>query len=79
LVSEAAKFAIPDPTASLESPTFNEKGARLQEIIKDATYNFMTGKIDEKGYQNDVKKWMDQGGNDIIEEYNDAYRASGGK
>lgn len=79
LINEAAKFAINDPTASLESKTYTEKGARLQEIIKDATYKFILGNMDEKGFQDSVKKWKDQGGNDIIAEYNASYKAAGGK
>jgi putative aldouronate transport system substrate-binding protein len=74
LVNEAVKFAIPDPTTPLDSKTFNEKGARLQEIIKDATYQFMLGKIDENGFQDAIKKWQSEGGAQIIEEYNAAYK-----
>ncbi|MNP47306.1 Lipoprotein LipO precursor [compost metagenome] len=74
LVNDAVKFSISDPTAALDSRTFTEKGARLQDIIKDATYKFMLGEIDEKGFQDAVKKWKDQGGNTIIEEYNASYK-----
>lgn len=74
LVQEAVKFAIPDPTTPLDSKTYNEKGARLQEIIKDATYQFMLGKIDENGFQDAIKKWQSEGGAQIIEEYNAAYK-----
>jgi putative aldouronate transport system substrate-binding protein len=79
LTNEATKFAIPDPAAALESITFNEKGARLQELIKDATYKFMVGDIDEKGFQDAVKRWHDQGGTAIINELNESYKASNGK
>jgi putative aldouronate transport system substrate-binding protein len=76
LVQNAAKFAIQDPTTPLTSKTFIEKGGRLQDIIKDGTYQFILGKIDEKGFQDVVKKWQDQGGNQIIAEFNDAYQKS---
>jgi putative aldouronate transport system substrate-binding protein len=77
LSDEAVNFAISDPTVPLNSPTFNERGARLSDIIKDATYKFILGKIDESGYQAELKKWKDEGGAKIIEEYNAAYK--GGK
>ncbi len=79
LINEAVKFSISDPTAALDSAAYTEKGARLQDIIKDATYKFMMGDIDEKGFQDAVKKWKDQGGSSIIEEYNASYKASNKK
>ncbi|WP_248926960.1 extracellular solute-binding protein [Paenibacillus hamazuiensis] len=79
LVGDAVNFIITDPTAPLDSKTFNEKGAQLQEIIKDASYKFMTGNLDENGFQAAVKKWQDQGGTKIIEEYNAAYKTANGK
>jgi putative aldouronate transport system substrate-binding protein len=79
LTNAAAKFMINDPTVSLDSKTFNQKGARLQEGIKDATYQFILGKIDEAGYQAAVKKWNDEGGQNMINEYNEQYKSVGGK
>jgi putative aldouronate transport system substrate-binding protein len=79
LTNEAIKFAITDPSNPLESKTNTEKGARLKEIIKDATYQFILGKIDEKGFQDAVKKWQDQGGKSIMEEFNASYKASNGR
>ncbi|MDQ1913766.1 extracellular solute-binding protein [Paenibacillus sp. GD4] len=75
LTAEATKFAINDPTAPLESKTFIEKGAQLQEIIKDASYKYMLGSIDEAGFQAAVKKWQEQGGAKMMEEYNAALKA----
>lgn len=79
LSNEAVKFAVQDPTVPLDSKTYNEKGARLQDVIKDATYKFMLGNIDEAGFQAAIKKWQDDGGAKIIEEYNASYKAAGGK
>jgi putative aldouronate transport system substrate-binding protein len=76
---DAIPYGIQDPTVALDSKTFNEKGARLNEIIKDATYKFMLGNIDEAGFNAAVKKWQDDGGAQIIAEYNEAYKAAGGK
>jgi putative aldouronate transport system substrate-binding protein len=79
LIKQADSFAIQDPTSSLSSKTYNTKGQQLQNIIKDATYKFMLGNIDEKGFQAEVKKWQDQGGQQIIDEFNADYKANGGK
>ena len=42
----------------------------LQEIINDATYNYILGGIDEAGFDTEVEKWKNQGGSNIIEEFN---------
>lgn len=76
LSNEAVKWAIQDPTVPLDSKTYNEKGARLQDIIKDATYKFMLGNIDEAGFQAAIKKWQDEGGAKIMEEFNASYKNS---
>jgi putative aldouronate transport system substrate-binding protein len=79
LTNEATAFAISDPAAPLESKTYTEKGARLQTIITDATYKFMMGNIDENGFKAAIEKWKNDGGAQVIEEYNQAYKAAGGK
>jgi putative aldouronate transport system substrate-binding protein len=73
LINAAVKFMVMDPTISLDSKTFNEKGARLQEQIKDATYQFILGKLDEAGFQAAIEKWKKDGGQQIIDEYNEQY------
>ncbi|MDF2646879.1 MAG: family 1 extracellular solute-binding protein [Paenibacillus sp.] len=79
LANEAVKFMVTDPSVSLDSKTFNEKGARLQDQIKDATYQFIMNKIDEAGFQSAVKKWQNDGGQKIIDEFNEQFKNNGGK
>ncbi|UQZ84092.1 Lipoprotein LipO precursor [Paenibacillus konkukensis] len=79
LSNAAVKFMVTDPSVSLDSKTYNEKGARLQDQIKDATYQFIMGKIDEAGYQAAVKKWQNDGGQKIIDEFNEQYKSNVGK
>jgi putative aldouronate transport system substrate-binding protein len=70
LILENDKHLIHDPTITLDSDTYVKDGARLQEIINDATYNYMLGEIDEAGFDAEVEKWETQGGSKIIEEFN---------
>ena len=70
LVLENNNHLIHDPTITLDSDTYVKDGARLQEIINDATYNYMLGEIDEAGFDAEVEKWKKQGGSKIIEEFN---------
>jgi putative aldouronate transport system substrate-binding protein len=76
LVKDNDKIVIHDPTSPLDSKTQAEKGLRLQEIIKDATYKFILGTIDEAGFQKEIERWKKEGGDKIIEEYNASYKAS---
>ncbi|WP_284641070.1 extracellular solute-binding protein [Paenibacillus silviterrae] len=74
LILENNKSLIHDPTAPLDSKAFTEKGARLQDIIKDATYKFILGNIDEAGFKKEVEKWKKEGGEQIIKEFNESYK-----
>ncbi|TLS49221.1 extracellular solute-binding protein [Paenibacillus antri] len=73
LIVDNNNYLIHDPTAPLDSATFTQDGVRLQELIKDATYKFMLGDIDEAGFQAAVDTWLKQGGQKIIDEFNASY------
>lgn len=79
LIYDNESFLIYDPTVPLESPLDNEIGVRLQDIIRDATYQFIIGLLDEEGFQVEVERWLQQGGQQIIQEYNDAYANTAGR
>jgi putative aldouronate transport system substrate-binding protein len=66
---------INDPTAALDSPTYNEKGLQLQSIMTDATYQYMLGEIDLAGFEKAIEQWKAQGGAKMIEEFTAAYNA----
>lgn len=70
LILENDNYLIHDPTLTLDSETYIRDGDRLQEIINDATYNYMLGGIDEAGFEAEIEKWKSQGGSKIIEEFN---------
>lgn len=78
LIYDNESFLIYDPTAPLESPLYNEIGVRLNEHMRDAAYQFMLGMIDEKGYEAEIDRWLEDGGRQIIEEYNASYRSTVG-
>ncbi|WP_276357947.1 extracellular solute-binding protein [Cohnella caldifontis] len=74
LLRENEKIMINDPTAALDSKTYNEQGVQLQDVIKDATYQYIYGKIDAAGFQKAIDDWKKRGGDKIIEEYNAVYK-----
>lgn len=72
LVLENVKVGVADPTAALDSNTYTEKGVELQQIITDATYQYMYGQIDRAGFEKAVQDWKSRGGDSIIQEFNAA-------
>ncbi|EFU41971.1 extracellular solute-binding protein family 1 [Paenibacillus vortex V453] len=76
MITENNDYLIEDPSAALDSKTFNEKGVQLQEMIKDGTYRYMLGDIDEAGFQSVVDNWLKSGGQQIIDEFNVSYSSS---
>ncbi|MDB5084289.1 MAG: transporter substrate-binding protein [Bacilli bacterium] len=74
LVLDNNKDLINDPTAPLDSKTNDQKGAQLKKIITDATYQYMINKLDANGFQAAVSQWQQQGGDQIISEFNDEYQ-----
>ncbi len=73
LSKDNEKFVVNDPTVSLESATYDEKGAELSQIIADATYNYMLGHIDAAGFEKEVARWRMSGGDRITDEFTRAY------
>ncbi|MDL4840271.1 extracellular solute-binding protein [Aquibacillus rhizosphaerae] len=70
LFKDNENYLINDPTVTLVSDTFVQDGSRLQQIITDATYQYILGDLDEAGFEDAVENWKSQGGEQIIEEYN---------
>ena len=70
LFKDNAEHLVTDPTVRLESPTYVERGERLDQIIVDATYQYIIGQIDEAGFEAAIQEWREEGGNQVIEEYN---------
>lgn len=73
LSQDNEKFIVKDPAAHLESATYDERGAALYKIISDATYNYMLGHIDEVQFREEIQRWRANGGDEMIQEYTDAY------
>ena len=55
-------------------PDASERGDELQKIIDDATYQFILGKINESQFEKAVEKWRTNGGNQVIEEYEESFK-----
>jgi putative aldouronate transport system substrate-binding protein len=69
LPKENAKSAVHDPTLNLISETASQKSGQLANIIKDANVKFVMGQLDEAGWQAQVKRWRESGGDQMAAEY----------
>jgi putative aldouronate transport system substrate-binding protein len=69
LPKESAKSAIHDPTLNLISDTASQKSGQLANIINDANVKFVMGQLDEAGWQAQVKRWRESGGDQMAAEY----------
>ncbi|EPH96012.1 ABC transporter, solute-binding protein [Enterococcus faecalis 13-SD-W-01] len=76
LIKENEAFAVLNPAVPLDSATNNEVGSEIEKIIVDATVQYIMGQIDEDGFQQAVENWRAQGGDRIVEEYEEAYKAA---
>jgi putative aldouronate transport system substrate-binding protein len=74
MIAENEKFSIMDPTVPLESSTASERGTELQKLIIDATIKYIMGQVDEKGFDAEIKKWNESGGEAMKKEYEEAYK-----
>lgn len=70
IANELLNNLVFDPTVVLDSETALEDGPRLQQIIDDATYNYMIGDIDRAGFESAVNNWLNAGGQNMIDEFN---------
>lgn len=74
LIKDNNQFTVKDATDNLVSQIDEEVGQAIQKILSDATYDYILGNIDEQGFYDEVERWKDSGGADIIQEYNESYQ-----
>lgn len=73
MIEENVKFAVPNLSTGLVSPTQTEKNVDLSLIIRDAQIQFIMGEIDEAGWNKALDAWRKAGGDKVIEEMNAEY------
>ena len=78
LEKDNENYLIQDLSIGLHSDAYIQNGERLQEIINDATYQYILGQMDEEGFEKAVDNWVNQGGQDIMDEYTESYNEING-
>ncbi|WJH32462.1 extracellular solute-binding protein [Paenibacillus sp. CC-CFT747] len=79
LTDDNGKHLIRDPMLGLSSPTYDAKGTELSDIITNATYHYILGQLDRKGFEEQVKLWRQAGGDKVMEELAQAHAAKPGE
>ncbi|MFC4101347.1 extracellular solute-binding protein [Paenibacillus xanthanilyticus] len=67
-------YLVMNPALTLDSYTNEERGKELDILITDAQTRYIMGHLDEAGWQAEVEKWRQAGGDRMIAEYEEAYR-----
>ena len=73
---EYAKYAVSDPCYPLTSETNVKLGTTLAQKLEDAAVQYIAGIIDEDGLKAVWAEWSAEGGDQITDEYNEAYHAA---
>jgi putative aldouronate transport system substrate-binding protein len=70
------KYVIKNPAAAYTSPTYVSVGTEITKIMNDARTKYIMGEIDDVGLQAAKDQWLKAGGQNVIKEYNDLYKAN---
>lgn len=68
-------YLVHDPTITLDSESYITYGDRLQQMMDDATHQYMLGQIDLDEFEDSVEMWKSEGGEDIITEFTESYQS----
>lgn len=72
---ENREWVVANPVEPYISDTYSTKGPQLDAIMAEANTKFIVGQIDEAGWDAQVERWLSQGGQGVIDDYNEAYKA----
>ncbi|MCR5606986.1 MAG: extracellular solute-binding protein [Treponema sp.] len=78
VIKNNEQYAVFNPALSFlaNSETYATQGAILDQLLSDARTQYICGQIDAKGLQSAFDKWNKQGGESVINEVNEQYKAN---
>ncbi|UOQ86472.1 extracellular solute-binding protein [Gracilibacillus salinarum] len=74
LEKDNENYLIENPTVTLDSETYAAKAGELDQIMTDATYQYILGEMDEEGFEAAIEKWKEAGGQEALQEFNESYQ-----
>ena len=72
--TENKEYVIANPVEPYISETYSTKGPQLDAIMAEANTKFIVGQITEAEWDAQVERWLAQGGQGVIDDYNEAYK-----
>lgn len=72
---ENRKWVVANPVEPYISETYSTKGPQLDAIMAEANTKFIVGQITEEEWDAQVQRWLSQGGQGVIDDYNESYKA----
>ncbi|MCC8160148.1 MAG: extracellular solute-binding protein [Oscillospiraceae bacterium] len=72
---ENRNWAVSNPVEPYISDTYSTKGPQLDAIMAEANTKYIVGQITEEEWDAQVERWLSQGGQGVIDDYNEAYAA----
>ncbi|WP_168120819.1 extracellular solute-binding protein [Paenibacillus sp. HB172176] len=72
--NESAPNLVGNPANGLISDTWSKMGNQLQQLQIDTDVKYIMGEVDDAGYDDMIKQWMDKGGQSVLDEYAAAYK-----
>ncbi|RKL68167.1 ABC transporter substrate-binding protein [Salipaludibacillus neizhouensis] len=75
LTIENEEYLVHDPTITLDSESHITYGDRLDQMMNDATHQYMLGQIDLDEFNATVEEWKSEGGEAIMAEFTESYQA----
>ena len=66
-------WAVANPAEPYVSPTYTRRGTTLDDIMANAKAQYCAGNISLDQYKNEIQRWLDMGGYDVIAEMNESY------
>ncbi len=79
MMDENVNIAVTNVIEPFLSETYTMLGGTLDTIIDDARVKYIIGAIDLDGFNLEVQKWLQQGGQEVINEYSAQYAAANAK
>ncbi|GAA4915694.1 putative aldouronate transport system substrate-binding protein [Stackebrandtia albiflava] len=73
-----APLIVPDPRNGLRSQTWTEKGAELEQSLRDAYGDVIFRGADISAFDEAMQKWMEDGGSQAAAEFEAEYEAANG-
>lgn len=67
-------YAVANPAEPYISSTYASKGPQLDSIMSEADTQYICGLISEDEWYAQIERWKQQGGSQVIEEINEAYK-----